>query len=197
MAKLLLEAGANPEVIGLQGQKPLVTALVLGHEEIAGMIFGKICSLDVPIANPNVNETPLHVACRYKRPKATRYFLEAGANVNAKDSKGSTPLQHILESSSIGRSEYVLYDNISETVLALLEFGANPDPEALHTLRHIFRQAPDRKALGMRIGRTWMAQNSESDGGISRPYINEICLHLNLLGRIPRQVELNLFLSSK
>jgi ankyrin repeat protein len=191
MAKLLLEAGANLEVIGLQGQKPLFTALVSGHEEIAGMIFSKMCSLDVPIANPNVDEMPLHVACRYKRPKATRYFLEAGANVNAKDSKGLTPLQHLLESRSIGRSECVLYDNIFETVSVLLEFGANPDPESLQTLRYMFGQTPDRKAFVMRIGRTWMAPNSESDRGMSIPY-SEICLHLNLLGRKPRQVELNL-----
>lgn len=46
IAKLLLEAGADPEVIGVQGQKPLFTALVAGHEEIVGMIFNKMSSTD-------------------------------------------------------------------------------------------------------------------------------------------------------
>jgi ankyrin repeat protein len=188
MAKLLLEAGANPEVTGLQGQKPVITALVSGHEEIAGMIFSKVCSLDVPIANPNVDETPLHVACQYQRAKATRYFLEAGANVNAKDSKGSTPIQHLLRSRYLFYSEYK-HDNIFETVSALLEFGAKPDPKSLQTLRHMFDQTPHRKAFVLRIGRTWMAPKSESDGGTLRP---DISLHLNLLERKPRQVELNL-----
>jgi len=190
MAKLLLEAGADPEVIGIQGQRPLFTALELGHEEIAGIIFSKMNSTDTPITDLNFGETPLHVACQYERPKATRYFLEAGADVNAKDSKGSTPLQHVLGSDSIVRSEYV------ETLLALLEFGANPDPESVQTLRDMFGQPPNRKAFGVQIGRTWMSSNSESYGSTSRSYVDEICLHLNLLERKLRQVEPKLILSN-
>ena len=128
-AKLLLEAGADPEVIGVQGQKPLFTALVAGHEEIAGMIFNEMSSTDTSIADSNLGETPLHVACRYKLPKATRYFLEAGADVNAKVSNGSTPLQHVLGPDSIVRPGNILCDNL-ETALVPLEFGADPDLES-------------------------------------------------------------------
>jgi ankyrin repeat protein len=190
MAKLLLEAEADPKVTDFRGQMPLLTALESGYEEIAGMIFHKMNSQHTPIADSNLDETPLHVACRYKRPKATRYFLEAGADVNAKDSEGSTPFQHLLESNFIGRS-YLPCDDTLEIVLALLEFGANPDPESLQTLRHIFDQSNNRKTPSvMRIGRTWIATSSEKHEGMSRPYINEICLHLNLLDRNRRQVEL-------
>jgi ankyrin repeat protein len=190
MAKLLLEAGADPEVIGFQGQKPLFIALASGYEEIAGMIFCKMNSQITPIADSNLDDTPLHGACRYKRPKATRYFLEAGAYVDAKDAKGSTPLQHVVESNSIGNSGSVLCDDILEIVLALLEFGATPDPESLQSLQSLRHMCPDHRAFGMHVGRAWMATNSEICGSVSRPYVNEICLHLNLLEGKFGQVEL-------
>jgi hypothetical protein len=53
--------------------------------------------------------------------------------VDAKDSKGSTSLQYVLKSNSIGSSGYVLCDNDLEIVSALLEFGATPHPESMQT----------------------------------------------------------------
>lgn len=41
MVKLLLDAGADPNLIDLQGEAALFTAIVSGHEEIADMIFRK------------------------------------------------------------------------------------------------------------------------------------------------------------
>lgn len=37
-------------------------------------------------------ETPLHLAARFSRPTAARRLLEAGANPNAPDQAGRTPL---------------------------------------------------------------------------------------------------------
>ena len=37
---------------------------------------------------------PLHMACRYNSGSATQYLLGQGADVNAKDIKGKTPLHY-------------------------------------------------------------------------------------------------------
>jgi hypothetical protein len=97
MTKLLLEAGANLNVIDFQDQVPLVTAIVSGHEEIAGMIFRQTNKQAKVLVDSKLDETPLHFACRYKRSKAIRYFLEAGADSNANESTGSTPLQCVSD----------------------------------------------------------------------------------------------------
>jgi ankyrin repeat protein len=187
MAKLLLDAGADPNVIDLQGQAALVTAIVSGHEEIAGMIFRRA---DIPaniITDSDINETPLHLACRYKRSKAIRYFLEAGADSNAKDATGSTPLQRVLGSNSPSHL-YAPCNNSLQSVLALLEFGANLDSESLRVLRHLSSEPSHRQASLGRIGRIWIAPNLENCGRVSAPHIDEICLHLNILETLPRQV---------
>ena len=64
IARLLLEVGADPEVVGVQGQKPLFTALVAGHE-ITGMIFNKMTSTDTSIADSNLGEMPLRVVTSF------------------------------------------------------------------------------------------------------------------------------------
>ncbi|KOS39560.1 hypothetical protein ACN38_g9596 [Penicillium nordicum] len=48
----------------------------------------------------------LHVACRYDQPKIVQALLEAGADINAKDVLGRTPLHMLFERRSLSKSSH-------------------------------------------------------------------------------------------
>jgi ankyrin repeat protein len=83
MARLLLDAGAEPTAVGHLDNTPLHTA---HHPEIVRLLLAHGANTHLRNAR---GETPLH--CAYSAAIAAQ-LLAADAEVNARDNKGATPL---------------------------------------------------------------------------------------------------------
>ena len=96
MVKLLLEAGADPEARVRESLTPLFFALVARHEVVALTISRHISNVQDCVVDLAGRLTPLHVACQQGLWTFARFFLCAGADVNAVDKNNLTPLHHAL-----------------------------------------------------------------------------------------------------
>lgn len=88
VVQLLLEKGANPNVTSFMGDTPLFWAVEESHFTIAKALLD---------AGAHVNAggllgSPLHHAARKGRADIVKLLISRGANVNAKDPGGATPL---------------------------------------------------------------------------------------------------------
>ncbi len=200
IVKLLLEMGANPETRTSRSWTPLYAALASGHEKIGRTIFRHISNPYLCLVDSAEMLTPLHVASRFGLSNSARHFLEKGADINATDKSGRTPLRHALESDPcVSRldNDFAVYsvadnlavpnsDQILETVIVLLEFGANPDLETTEEfilrpkirtrelgacyrdkrVRAVFHSGAEVSSLKsskpdrLQIGRTWISPSS-------------------------------------
>lgn len=127
IAKLLIEAGADVNLRGRSYTMAIGRAVSSGNAEIVRMLIEH--GADVNLAEPPVMITPLHWACRADVRVKRRYtedtraivvsmLLAAGANVNARDKHGNTPLLSAC------------FGGYPKAVRLLLKNGA--DPEAIN-----------------------------------------------------------------
>jgi ankyrin repeat protein len=110
-AQLLLEHGANVHVRGNCGETPRQDASK-GYER-----------LNRAFLNPSIDPqgwTLLHAISDRGLPIAVQRLLEDGANPEARDSKGQTPLH-----ASVKGLEPHFYDNYIEVIRVLLSHGAD------------------------------------------------------------------------
>ena len=124
--KLLLSAGADPNVADGIGATPVNRGSDTGQPEALRLLIQK--GVDVNNANTIANPSPrsigptnrlkvtaLHKAAAFGPAKIVRDLLKAGAKVDARDSRGLTPLHFALASDSPE----------VETVRALVQAGAD------------------------------------------------------------------------
>jgi ankyrin repeat protein len=89
---LLLAAGANTEVRGRDGNRPLHSAAMFGRVEIAEMLIARGAQID---ARNDWKWTPLHYAATQHQPAMVQLLLDRGADIHARNSNGRTALGEI------------------------------------------------------------------------------------------------------
>ena len=120
---LLLLIGANIEWTGAEG----TTALIHAHEGSIIRLVEAGARVDVTNAG---GQTPLHKAARKAWNRATIVLLNHGANSNAQDFRGRSPLFLMAREAARtarGAQTYPAVEDMAVLTQALLAAGANPD----------------------------------------------------------------------
>lgn len=106
------------------GREELVAA-----KSVARLFRKYLTDIDAPVGNdkpysvgtPGRNFTPLHCAVWNRDLEATEVLLKLGANPNAFDSQGRTPLHFVIEQDYFEASER------AQLTQLLTAYGADPD----------------------------------------------------------------------
>ena len=128
--EVLLHHGASPEV-GESIAKPLVLAITHGHLRTARLLLTS--GVEVNYRSPNTYETIIHVVARdvcstterrqYIESETFTLLCQYGADINAHDVRGNTPL-HLVVSTTCGGQQV---QRQRSTVECLLRNGARAD----------------------------------------------------------------------
>jgi ankyrin repeat protein len=85
VVELLLARGANVEVVGKDGNRPLHTAAMFGFAEIVELLVARGAEID---ARNDWGWTPLHFAVSQQHPEVADVLRKHGADVNARNKSG-------------------------------------------------------------------------------------------------------------
>ncbi|MCX8065158.1 MAG: ankyrin repeat domain-containing protein [Candidatus Hydrogenedentes bacterium] len=108
VSKYIIERGANLEAKDKNGNGVLHLCAEKGKLELVKFVFEKSGG-KIDINNVNrKKETPLHIAVRNNREDIVKYFVDNGADINAKDSSGASPLSIALEVDNLALAKYIV-----------------------------------------------------------------------------------------
>ncbi len=90
LIKVLLELGADVNILGHDGETAIFGTAANGNTEDNELLVN--AGADLTIATYHLAETPLHQAVECENVDAVKVFLKAGADIDALDIDGTTPL---------------------------------------------------------------------------------------------------------
>jgi ankyrin repeat protein len=99
IASFLIERGADIHAQTSDGWTPFEIALWAGHTQIGAYLIEK--GADINRANPNRGFTPLHLAAVLNDVALVQLLVDKGANLQAKDKDGKTPLDIAKEKGNL------------------------------------------------------------------------------------------------
>jgi ankyrin repeat protein len=193
IARLLLEAGINDnEHARKRESMPLYYALVEGHEDVSLVLLEHIGDIQRQLMWTPTGVTALHVASCLELPSLVRHLLGRGADVNAEDALGMTPLHYAMfgnEASCPNCSSIPLngmrhrvdypskaggYQAEIETASLLLSAGADPDVKHRHSnwlhhhnARSLALRHPDKRMRKLFTKRGWTASLTKPGSSIA------------------------------
>lgn len=88
-ARLLLDAGADPDQRDAKGQTPLAGVAFKGAVDVAALLVARGASVN---AAADDGRTPLSVAAAFNRVEMARWLLAHGASAGAPDAAGRLPI---------------------------------------------------------------------------------------------------------
>lgn len=111
VVKLLLENGAKLDEQNIKGYTPLHLAAANGHQEVAELLMAAGAKTDVK--EGFYKKTALHLACQIQggpadlrvAGKMVHVLVEAGANLDVKDSEGRTALMYAAQQANLAAVE--------------------------------------------------------------------------------------------
>jgi ankyrin repeat protein len=133
--RLLLEAGADPNATDSSGSTPLLWAVTNCSLPSVQALIAKGAQVNLAMTDAGtvkfgkiqlVGLTPLMVAAPYCGAEMTETLLDAGANVNARDIRGMTPLMLALASEAQNLDRVNLLLNSRADVAAKSNVGETP-----------------------------------------------------------------------
>jgi ankyrin repeat protein len=144
---LLLESGANPDIADDSGTTPLHTAAHVGNYEAVKLFLNYRVSLE--LKDEYFGRTPLHWAAKGWHANIVWLLLLRGADPNARDNKGRTPLHLAVQTKpcvdvakilleaggdpniqdAYGRTplHYAVFHDNPRIISLLLRYGADPN----------------------------------------------------------------------
>ena len=119
VVRMLLEAGADPNLQNDNGETALILAARYGYAEVAQLLLDAGADLN---AKDGRGATPLASAIRNRNAPIVSALLNAGADPNEPDANGVTPFMAAIRSME-GRSNAMYRDMMT----AMVEAGADTD----------------------------------------------------------------------
>ncbi|QSP94772.1 ankyrin repeat domain-containing protein [Marinobacter salinisoli] len=121
IARLLLDAGANPDARKSNFVTPLYNTIEFDRPEIRTILLAAGANPDLP---GEKGATPLMRAVASSRSEAVKALLAAGANLEVKNDEGWTALHHAARKKNDGGTKHSADATI---VIQLIQAGANPN----------------------------------------------------------------------
>lgn len=134
----LLAAGVNPNNHDKKGNTPLMAFIIhtrAGEDDDATTrILTRLCAGNIDSAKADIHrrnrrgETALHLAVKYGRLAATKFLLRKGANVHARNKRGSGILKVGTEACKKATQDETLYAQIMLCMSLAMSAGAVASP---------------------------------------------------------------------
>lgn len=137
----LLEAGAEIDEPDTTGRAALHNAVWSGHLEAVKILIERGANIDVIRQTTVANLwTPLHFAAENDQSECAGLLIDAGANVNAKDQFGQTPLSLALDEMASPDVAKLLIERGADLGNALDRAGSYVDVEGGLEVVELLRQ---------------------------------------------------------